>query len=376
MTSARVVILQEYVPQYRVSFFRRLIELGKENGIDIQIAAGAANKEQNQRQDGSSAEFILPLSQLEIRIVKMRIVFRRVRPVIAEANLVIMEQARRNVDAYWLLLSPWQRRKICLWGHGRDFVTSPSWIRRRAMSRLTSAADWFFAYTEGSRESVISGGYPIAQTTVVQNSIDTTDLQDAISCISKAEIDEFRKDNQLTDQTAIFIGGLDESKRLPFLFAACRNAYEMDKNFRLLVVGNGILKESVEKLAETAPWLRYLGPLFGTQKALAIAAAELICMPGRVGLVAVDSFAAGRPIVTTDWPWHGPEFEYLESGKTCLVSEDDERSYAQALISLLTDKNQLRSMQEACRSVRGKFTTDEMAARFFDGIQRALSYRP
>lgn len=160
MTSARVVILQEYVPQYRVSFFRRLIELGKENGIDIQIAAGAANKEQNQRQDGSSAEFILPLSQLEIRIVKMRIVFRRVRPVIAEANLVIMEQARRNVDAYWLLLSPWQRRKICLWGHGRDFVTSPSWIRRRAMSRLTSAADWFFAYTEGSRESVISGATP------------------------------------------------------------------------------------------------------------------------------------------------------------------------------------------------------------------------
>lgn len=375
VVNPRIVILQEYVPQYRVPFFRRLIELGVENGIDIRVAAGTANKKQHQRQDGSPAEFIIPISQIEIRIAGTRLVFRRVRPAIATANLVIMEQARRNIDAYWLLLSPWQPRKICLWGHGRDFVTSTSWIKQRVMARLTRAADWFFAYTEGSRDSVVSAGYPREQTTVVQNSTDTDDLQEFISRISHAQINDFRKKNQLEHLTAIFVGGLDESKRLPLLFAACRQAFEMNDNFRLLVVGSGPLRETVEALTETEPWLRYLGPLFGSEKALAIVAADLICMPGRVGLVAVDSFATGRPIVTTAWPWHGPEFEYLEDGKTCVISADGERAYAEALLGLLTDRQKLREMQESCRSARGNFTTEEMATRFFGGIQQALGHR-
>lgn len=373
MAAPSVVILQEYVPKYRVPFFYRLIELGAQNGVEIRVAAGGANKGQGKRQDGALAKFVIPISQKEIRIGNFRLVFRRVASIIDSADLVIMEQARRNIDAYWLLLSPWRRRKICLWGHGRDFVTTPSWFKRRAMARLTRAADWFFAYTEASRDSVVSIGYPHARVTVVQNSIDTTDLEEYVARVSSAQISDFRVENQLGTLNAIFVGGLDESKRLPFLFEACRNAYRMNDEFRLLVVGSGSLSGTVERLAESEPWLRYLGPLFGKEKALAMAAADVIYMPGRVGLVAVDSFAAGRPIVTTAWPWHGPEFEYLENGKTCLVSADDALSSADALLSLITDRQRLQLMQAACRSAGGRFTTEEMAARFFRGIQQALA---
>jgi glycosyltransferase involved in cell wall biosynthesis len=375
MNKAKVVILQEYVPQYRVPFFLRLIELGAENGINIQIAAGTANRKQYQRRDGSPAEFVIPIFQREISIGTIRLVLRCVQPVIDSANLVIIEQARRNIDAYWLLLSPWRRQKIALWGHGRDLVGNASWMKRQIMSKLTKASNWFFAYTEGSRNLVVSDGYPIAQTTVVQNSIDTTELQRDICLISPAQIEDFRRDNGLAHSTGIFIGGLDESKRLPFLFEACRLAFEADQNFRLLVVGSGPLTEYVEKVAKDEPWIRYLGPLFGQDKSLAIASADLICMPGRVGLVAVDSFAAGRPILTTTWPWHGPEFEYLEDGKTCVISPDVAASYANALTGLLSDRQRLQTMQQACRSAVKKFTIDEMAARFFEGIQRALRYR-
>jgi glycosyltransferase involved in cell wall biosynthesis len=242
------------------------------------------------------------------------------------------------------------------------------------MARLTRAADWFFAYTEGSRDMVVSAGYPLAQTTVVQNSIDTSELQSDMSSISPAEIEDFNRHCGLGRATGIFIGGLDESKRLPFLFEACRLAFEEDRNFHLLVVGSGPLREYVERFANDKPWVTYLGPLFGREKSLAIAAADVICMPGRVGLVAVDSFAAGRPILTTAWPWHGPEFEYLEDGKTCVVSADVVTSYAQALMRLLSDGEQLKEMQQACRSAVGNFTTDEMAARFFRGIQLALRH--
>lgn len=368
----RVVILQEYVPQYRVPFFLRLIQLGLESGINIQVAAGVANEEQHLRQDGAQAEFIVPIAQKEIGVGNFRIVFRKVQPLIDSANLVILEQARRNLDAYWLLLRPRKRRKIALWGHGRDFVTRPSRLRRLTMTKLTNAADWFFAYTEGSRNSVVSTGYPVAQTTVVQNSTDTSELVNSTSAISPTQIEDFRRERGLAQHTAIFIGGLDEFKRLPFLFEACRLAFESEEDFRLIVVGNGPLREYVQRLEETEPWIRYLGPLFGHEKALAIAASEVICMPGRVGLVAVDSFATGRPILTTTWPFHGPEFEYLEDGKTCIVSGDSVSMYAKELVQLLNDREKLRAMQQACRGNTRKFTTDEMAARFLEGIQQAL----
>lgn len=373
MQSKTVVILQEYVPQYRIPFFRQLIKLGSENGIQIRVAAGTPNQKQNLRQDGQSASFIEEIPQREFSIADARLVLRHVGPAIRSADLVIMEQARRNIDAYWLLLAPHRNKKICLWGHGRDFVSTPSWLRRRAMTHLTQAADWFFGYTEGSRAAVVAEGYPVGKTTVVRNSIDTTDFQTNISQITSAEVDEFRRLHDLHTSTAIFIGGLDESKRLPFLFQACSQVYDQNHEFRLLVAGSGQLREYVEDIAKTEPWLTYLGPLFAQNKALAVASSDLICMPGRVGLVAVDSFAAGRPIVTTAWPWHGPEFDYLTHNKTCLITEDDAGSYAQALHELLNNRAELERMQAACRNSRATYSIEQMASRFFEGIQRALA---
>jgi glycosyltransferase involved in cell wall biosynthesis len=241
------------------------------------------------------------------------------------------------------------------------------------MTHLTQAADWFFGYTEGSRDAVVAEGYPVGRTTVVRNSIDTTDFQNSISQITPAEVDEFKRLHNLHTSTAIFIGGLDESKRLPFLFQACGQAYEQNHDFRLLVAGSGQLRHYVEDIAKDAPWLTYLGPLFGKDKALAVASSDLICMPGRVGLVAVDSFAAGRPIVTTAWPWHAPEFEYLAHNETCLITEDNASSYAQGLHQLMENRLELKSMQEACRNNRATYSIEQMASRFFEGIQRALA---
>jgi hypothetical protein len=41
-----------------------------------------------------------------------------------------------------------------------------------------------------------------------------------------------------------------------------------------------------------------------------------IWMPGRVGLVAVDALALGLPVLTTHFPFHAPELEYLVEGRS------------------------------------------------------------
>jgi len=369
----RVVILQEYIPIYRVPFFEALRARAAMEQIDLVVACGKPNESQDLRGDSGTVAFVTRLRQREFSIFGRRLVFRQVADTVRGADLVILEQARRNLDGYWLL-GPFGRvERIALWGHGRDYTRPTKFIDRLAQRWLTSRSDWFFAYTEGGMQAVTADGYPRSRTTVVQNSIDTTDLRREIAAVTPKEISDFSKLHDLQGKTAIFVGALDESKRLPFLFEAAEIAHKADAAFRLIVAGDGGLREEVQSRTASAPWVTYLGPISGDVKAVALASAQVMAMPGRVGLVAVDSFAAGKPIVTTNWPWHAPEFEYLRDGWNCIIARDLEVSYAASLVGTLRDHELLTHLAKGCLQDSRRITLDSMVDRFLEGIEGALN---
>lgn len=371
-----VVILQEYVPQYRVPFFELLRSKGLERGVDIRIAYGEAGSSQAKRSDSSALSFGLPIRQVEKRIAGRRVVIRRIGQAISGADLLILEQARRNVDAYRLLAV---RRStgplVALWGHGTDFTRQTTPIDRRVSRWLTSKADWFFAYTSAGMHHVVADGFLSAKTTVVQNSIDSSALSDSIQTVGALELQSFAAEHDLRGRTALFIGALDESKRLGFLRDAAAEIYDQEPEFRLLVAGDGAMREQVEEWAGAFSWLKYLGQASGQKKALAMASANVLSMPGRVGLVAVDSFAAGLPIVTTDWPWHAPEFEYLENGRNSVVTADNLTAYANGLLGILRSPELLIDLSDAARGASNLYSVEKMANNFIEGICQALASR-
>ncbi|WEO77981.1 glycosyltransferase family 4 protein [Cryobacterium sp. SO2] len=367
------MILQEYIPEYRVAFFETLQALCAAEGIALTVASGRANADQALRGDGASLTVAEPILQREWLILGRRVVLRKTREVLEGADLVIMEQARRNADAYRLLLP---RRpgslKIALWGHGRDY-TRPTKVWDRTLQRLlTTRAAWFFAYTQGGADAVAAQGVNRAKITVVQNSIDTAALRASIDGVSAVMMDEFNRRHNLRGRTALFVGALDESKRLSFLVDAARLCYSANPDFRLLVAGDGPLRSWLEGQANTFPWLGYLGALTGDSKALALASSQVLAMPGRVGLVAVDSFSAQIPIVTTNWQWHAPEFEYLIDGTNAVVSVDSTEEYSGALSRVLDDPALLLQLGAGCARSSEEVTIDAMAMNFLGGIRGAL----
>ncbi|GAA5193167.1 hypothetical protein GCM10023346_17190 [Arthrobacter gyeryongensis] len=368
----RVVILQEYVPTYREPLFRQLIRLGEENGISICVAAGSPKGSQALRGDTSPADFVRPIRQRELRFAGRRMVFRQIGHYLEDADLVILEQARRNLDAYRMLLPNRRSSMVALWGHGKDYVKSTSRIEAYLNSLLTRRCDWFFAYTESGGHSVQNLGVPSTRVTVLRNSVDTKMIVQKSATISSTELAHFRDTRGLTDNVAVFVGGLDESKRIPFLLEAAEVAHSLDPSFRLLVVGDGVQRPLIEKAAETSDAVVYAGALFGAEKTRALLSAKVIAMPGRVGLIAVDSFAAGRPIVTTDWPWHAPEFEYLLPGIDSLTTEDDSRIYGESLLGLMNDTARLGFLQNNCQAKEADYSIEAMSQRYFEGISRAL----
>jgi glycosyltransferase involved in cell wall biosynthesis len=91
-------------------------------------------------------------------------------------------------------------------------------------------------------------------------------------------------------------------------------------------------------------------------------------MPGLVGLAILDAFTASLPMATTDVPIHSPEIEYLEGGRNGLVTEHNVEAYAQAMVSLLSDRNRLKALQEGAASSGRIYTIENMVERFRRGI--------
>jgi glycosyltransferase involved in cell wall biosynthesis len=366
-----VAIVQEYIPTYRLSFFTHLVEEMRSRQIDLQIFAGVPQGEQSLRADAVSSSHVQPLRQNEIRVLGRRLVISRLHHLAASADLLILEQARRNVAAYPLLFGRPSAR-IALWGHGRDYAVKTTSFEKKLNATLTRRADWFFGYTAGSARAVADIGFPSDRVTVVQNSTDTAELREHLRTVTSDQLRSFGERNDLRGCTAVFMGGLDRSKRLPFLLDSARLIHEELSDFRILIVGQGAEAAYVRERARKEPWIKYLGPLEGHDKAIALSSAEISMVPGRVGLFAVDSLCAGLPLFTTTYEFHAPEFEYLVPGETTSVTDGSEPAFAGDIVALLSDTAKLSAMQAKCVEHSDRFSIGNMASNFATGITLAL----
>ena len=95
-------------------------------------------------------------------------------------------------------------------------------------------------------------------------------------------------------------------------------------------------------------------------------------MPGRVGLIAVDSFALGLPIVTTNWTWHAPEFEYLTHGINSIIAEDTVEDYVESILNLLRNSDYLQELRIKCFQDSQQYTIETMALNFHQGVLKVL----
>jgi glycosyltransferase involved in cell wall biosynthesis len=368
----RVAIVQPAVLQYRVPFFIRLIAAAKKEGIHIDVFSGATPSAIRAREDSGDAAFSHPMRTREWRVRGRALFYKSPGPVWRGGyDLVILEQAVRNIEGYELL-ARLGRRRIAFWGHGatRTRAVSP---RQEALKYwLARRATWFFGYTQRGVDAMVEHGFPRDRTTVLNNTIDTGALHDDLFAISDTEVAEFSRQHDLRGSTALYLGGLDTYKRIAFLLDSAAIAHQKLSDFRLLIAGNGSDQPLVEKFVAQNSWAIYLGRVQGRDKARALRAAQAIAIPGVVGLVAVDSLVACTPIVTTDHPLHAPEFDYLADGTTAVVTANDEQSYADGLVALLADLPRQQAMSKRCGMEAQRYTLEHMVSGFLAGVKSAL----
>lgn len=372
---ARVVVVQQYVPAYRVEFFRQLVASARDSGIDVVVAAGGASRLHQARGDAADPEFLIRIRQHELRMGRRRVVFRSLRRALANADIVVVEQARRNLDLYPRLLWRGKRQpRVVLWGHGRDFSQASSPLSARLLRWLTVRSHWFLAYTSAGASDLIAHGYPKERVTVLNNSIDTKGLACQLAAISESLRSAYARRLDLRGSTALYIGALDTYKRIPFLLESAEVAHGLNPDFRLLIAGNGSDRKIVERFAARHEWVHFLGSLVGEEKALALASSQVVTVPGAIGLVALDAMVAGAPVVTTEETPHGPEFEYLVKEQAVVATRNDSQSYGAGIIGLLEDDGRLELVRESTAHTADSYNLTNMVDSYCAGLASALDH--
>jgi len=292
------------------------------------------------------------------------------------ADFIIVEQASRLIMNYFLIAArSLKLTQFAYWGHGRNLQKNRSGIAEKIKEIFLNNSDWWFAYTDGTKNYLAESGVSEDKVTVVRNSTDTKKFKHIIDSQNPDDVAALRSSLGVdaNGSVALYCGSLYENKLIPFLTECVGEITKSHPNFRLLIVGDGQDRGKAESAAAANPAIRYCGPMFGDDVAPLFAASDLFLCPGLVGLAILDSFAAGLPLLSTKLDIHSPEIAYLEDGYNGLITAPNKEAYTQAIIRCIEDSDLFEKLQTGARESANHYSIEAMVANFRDGILKAVN---
>ena len=374
MTQSVVIVTAE-VKQYRRAFLGELAARLRRDDIALTIAYSDPNPVERAKSDHLELPPELGIKVPGVWLLGHRMFVQLAWPAIRDADMVIVEQANKHALNYLLLaLSRLGHKRVAYWGHGYNHQErapgASEWLKRK----LLTSVDWWFAYTTGVGRYLAAQGVDPRIITVVQNTIDTRELAEAVRAHDANTTRAVRRRLGIADhaQVGLFCGSLYADKRLDLLVEAAGQIRERRPDFALIVVGDGPGRDAVCAAAAHLPFVHYVGAAFGRDRAAYFAISDVFLIPGLVGLAIVDAFTIGLPVFTTEIPIHSPEIEYLEPGVNGVMTAADPAAYAAAVCRVLDDPPRLARMRDAAHATAARLSLAHMIEAFATGIAGCL----
>jgi glycosyltransferase involved in cell wall biosynthesis len=376
----KVTILQYRLFHYRMDLFNHLKRLADERGIDLHLVVGQPFGAEKLKKD----EGVLPWAEKVKNTYfpikeKKDLCWQPLPSALKDSDLIVFMQENRLLSNYWWML---KRRLggplVAFWGHGRDYQSrAPGGFRERWKQWSINQVDWWFAYTSMTCQHIAEAGFPAERTTCLNNAIDVSGLRRDWAGVSDETKAQIRLECKIDNDSVVglFCGSLYPDKKLDLLVEACDLIHTRLPNFRLVVIGDGSSRSELEQAFVSRPWATWVGVKRGVDKAAYFGVASIVLNPGLVGLHILDAFAMGAPMLTTSTALHSPEIAYLEDGVNGVMTDDSPQAYADAALAILSDRDRLAAMSKAANETAEKYTVENMASNFMDGIEQALKLK-
>lgn len=233
-------------------------------------------------------------------------------------------------------------KKIITWTHGIDLQNKYSLISRLAHHLEHSLCHRIILYSDQLKGHLLRMHRKKAY--VANNTLNLLDFKPDLF----DRMETLKKYGIKTEKNIIYCGRISKRKRVEDLLAAFEIIEKENKNIGLVIIGPDEEKILSGRLGQN-PKIHYLGPIYGLPVIEILAACDVSCIPGAVGLGIVDAMYCGLPIITENVE-HGPEIMYLKDKTNgFIVPRGDIRSLATKLRLLIENEELRKNMGEKAR---------------------------
>ena len=311
--------------------------MGKMEAIEYKYFAPENRKKNNQR-DFISSHLFNYVKMFTLSFLGRNLYLFPKRKILFNYDILIFEHALSNIFIYFLAF--FGTKPYILWGHGKTYshlaFSHVETLRRIILKRSSG----YFVYTVEGAKYLESLGYPRSQIQILNNSTDVVGLQKAVNKVSRGEIRNFLNKNKIPDSAfrGTFLGTLTREKGIEMLLPVAKKVQKIIPDFQILVFGNGPNVTEIDNLEMRNNGIFYNGIGDISKTALLPFISKFLFIPKGIGLVAVDSFALGLPILTNKDDNYAPEFAYLEPEENCITCEYSVEKFASKIASFFNLK--------------------------------------
>ncbi len=280
----------------------------------------------------------------------------------------------------WLLGRLW---RVPYWvvGHGVEvWGALPRWKRKALVE-----ADRVVAVSEFTKRRVVER-YRVSEDRVL---VIPNTLDDRLLHIEpdKKWLEAWGLTNSHLLLTVGRLASAEQYKGHDVVIRALPHILSLIPDTRYLIIGDGDDRERLQRLAAAvgvADCVIFAGRASDAQLAAAYRACDVFVMPARTvlddkdpkgegfGIVFLEAMAFGKPVVG---PKVGAPAEFIRHGEHgLLVDPSSPEEVADALVQLLTDREQARQMGEAARTwVRQEFSQEKFQERWMALLSHQLT---
>jgi glycosyltransferase involved in cell wall biosynthesis len=247
-------------------------------------------------------------------------------------------------------------RKVIGWGLGAPPISGAlRGIRLVSWPQFLRQFDALIAYSQRGAEQYAAVGFPRERIFIAPNAVTKRPTQAPGQKPAPAD-----------RATILFVGRLQRRKRLDELLHACAEMQQPKP--RLIIVGDGPERESLEKLAGAAyPEAIFAGAKHGEELKLYFAQADLFVLPGTGGLAVQEAMAHGLPVIVAKGD--GTQDDLVRAGNGWQIPPDDEKALIETMRSALSDVRRLRKMgAESYRIVSEEINLEKMVEVFVQAL--------
>jgi glycosyltransferase involved in cell wall biosynthesis len=242
-------------------------------------------------------------------------------------------------------------RKVIGWGLG---APKQAWFWAHFINQF----DAMISYSQRGAEEYAAFGFPREKIFVAHNSVSPSP-------------DQKPDDRPLTADrsTILFVGRLQARKRADYLLRACA---EIESNLRLVIVGDGPERATLESLAkEVYPSTEFIGAKHGVELKPYFAGADLFVLPGTGGLAVQEAMSYGLPVIVAKGD--GTQDDLVRKRNGWQIQPEDYSALVSTMKNALSDMAHLRKMgEESFRIVSEEINIQKMVDVFVNALNSVV----